>query len=321
MPSMFAEPDLDAFQRLRCAFDPHGLANPGKVMPTPRLCGEVPGPYREHPLERAGHRGAVLVSMPPDAQPRRRSRTPPRRSRAPTAEGRRVRIVGAGTKLGWGSRRADAGHRAATPPGWIGSLEHNAGDLTAILQAGVPLARRPSATFAAAGQMLALDPPLGLRAEHAATIGGVRRHRRQRAAAPPLRRAAGPGRRRDRRAQRRDDRPLRREGDQERRRLRPGQAVRRVVRDARADPVGQRPPASAARDQRDRARGDRGRSDVLAAAARRSPAAPLELEALDVAWRGGRGGLLARCAGPEPGRRAQRAARADARGRPRAGRA
>ena len=54
MPSMFAEPDLEAFQRLRCAFDPHGLANPGKVMPTPRLCGEVPGPYREHPLERAG---------------------------------------------------------------------------------------------------------------------------------------------------------------------------------------------------------------------------------------------------------------------------
>ncbi|MGH2873985.1 MAG: FAD-linked oxidase C-terminal domain-containing protein [Solirubrobacteraceae bacterium] len=54
MPAMFSEPDLDAFQRLRCAFDPHGLANPGKVMPAPRLCGEVPGPYRQHPLERAG---------------------------------------------------------------------------------------------------------------------------------------------------------------------------------------------------------------------------------------------------------------------------
>ncbi len=54
MPAMFSEPDLETFQRLRCAFDPHGLANPGKVMPTPRLCGEVPGPYREHPLERAG---------------------------------------------------------------------------------------------------------------------------------------------------------------------------------------------------------------------------------------------------------------------------
>jgi glycolate oxidase len=54
MPKMFSEADLDAFQRLRCAFDPDGLANPGKVMPTPRLCGEVPGPYREHPLEKAG---------------------------------------------------------------------------------------------------------------------------------------------------------------------------------------------------------------------------------------------------------------------------
>jgi glycolate oxidase len=54
MPAMFEEPDLDAFQRLRCAFDPDGLANPGKVMPTPRLCGEVPGPYRRHPLEEAG---------------------------------------------------------------------------------------------------------------------------------------------------------------------------------------------------------------------------------------------------------------------------
>jgi glycolate oxidase len=54
MPKMFAEADLDAFQKLRCAFDPAGLANPGKVMPTPRLCGEVPGPYRQHPLEAAG---------------------------------------------------------------------------------------------------------------------------------------------------------------------------------------------------------------------------------------------------------------------------
>ncbi|MBV9197751.1 MAG: FAD-binding protein [Solirubrobacterales bacterium] len=54
MPRMFSEPDLSAFQKLRCAFDPDGLANPGKVMPTPRLCGEVPGPYRVHPLEAAG---------------------------------------------------------------------------------------------------------------------------------------------------------------------------------------------------------------------------------------------------------------------------
>jgi glycolate dehydrogenase FAD-linked subunit len=54
MPSMFSERDLETFERVRRAFDPNGLANPGKVIPTPRLCGEVPGPYRAHPLERLG---------------------------------------------------------------------------------------------------------------------------------------------------------------------------------------------------------------------------------------------------------------------------
>jgi glycolate oxidase len=54
MPLMFGEADLAAMQRLRRGFDPHGLANPGKLFPTPRLCGEVPGPYRAHPLEKAG---------------------------------------------------------------------------------------------------------------------------------------------------------------------------------------------------------------------------------------------------------------------------
>ncbi len=54
MPSMFSERDLEVFERVRRAFDPDGIANPGKVIPTPRLCGEVPGPYRPHPLERLG---------------------------------------------------------------------------------------------------------------------------------------------------------------------------------------------------------------------------------------------------------------------------
>jgi len=54
MPRMFSERDLQTFERLRRAFDPLGLCNPGKVIPTPRLCGEVPGPYRIHALERIG---------------------------------------------------------------------------------------------------------------------------------------------------------------------------------------------------------------------------------------------------------------------------
>ena len=54
MPGMFSERDLAVFERLRRAFDPDGICNPGKVLPTPRLCGEVPGPFRLHPLERIG---------------------------------------------------------------------------------------------------------------------------------------------------------------------------------------------------------------------------------------------------------------------------
>jgi glycolate oxidase len=54
MPKLFGARDLETMLRLRSAFDPDGIANPGKIFPTPRLCGEVPGPYRAHPLERAG---------------------------------------------------------------------------------------------------------------------------------------------------------------------------------------------------------------------------------------------------------------------------
>ncbi|MBJ7609142.1 MAG: FAD-binding protein [Candidatus Dormibacteraeota bacterium] len=54
MPKMFSEGALEVFTRVRAAFDPDGVCNPGKVLPTPRLCGEVPGPYRPHPLEIAG---------------------------------------------------------------------------------------------------------------------------------------------------------------------------------------------------------------------------------------------------------------------------
>jgi glycolate oxidase len=54
MPKLFGARDLETMLRVKSAFDPDGLANPGKAFPTPRLCGEVPGPYRAHPLERAG---------------------------------------------------------------------------------------------------------------------------------------------------------------------------------------------------------------------------------------------------------------------------
>lgn len=54
MPRMFGADDLTTMDRVRSAFDPRRLCNPGKLLPTPRLCGEAPGPYRPHPLEEAG---------------------------------------------------------------------------------------------------------------------------------------------------------------------------------------------------------------------------------------------------------------------------
>jgi glycolate oxidase FAD binding subunit len=89
--------------------------------------------------------------------------------RAHGTAGQAVRPVGGGTKLSWGG---------AGPAGAVdldtGSLnrilEHNVGDFTAVLEAGVRLADAQAA-FAAEGQMLALDPPLGV--GDGATVGGV----------------------------------------------------------------------------------------------------------------------------------------------------
>jgi glycolate oxidase FAD binding subunit len=78
--------------------------------------------------------------------------------------GLRVRPIGGGTKLDRTPEPADVELSTA---GLHRIVEHNAGDLTAILQAGVRLARAQEA-FAAAGQMLALDPP-----DTGATIGGI----------------------------------------------------------------------------------------------------------------------------------------------------
>jgi glycolate oxidase len=54
MGDLFADADLETMNYVRCAFDPERAFNPGKVFPTPRLCGDVPGPYRAHPSEVAG---------------------------------------------------------------------------------------------------------------------------------------------------------------------------------------------------------------------------------------------------------------------------
>ena len=54
MSKMFAEPDLETMQLVRCAFDPQKICNPDKIFPRTRMCGERPGTYQPHPLEVAG---------------------------------------------------------------------------------------------------------------------------------------------------------------------------------------------------------------------------------------------------------------------------
>ena len=77
-----------------------------------------------------------------------------------------VRFRGAGTKQAWPPAAPPEALELSTA-GLTQIVEHNAGDLTAVLEAGVPLAEA-QALFAKAGQRLALDPPDG-----GATLGGV----------------------------------------------------------------------------------------------------------------------------------------------------
>jgi glycolate oxidase FAD binding subunit len=226
---------------------------------------------------------------------------------AAAAEGCRVRILGAGTKLGWGNPGIPADTELHTT-GLDQILEHNAGDMTATLEAGVPL-ELAQRTFAAAGQMLALDPPLRVSGSASgATIGGVVAT----GDCGPLRHRYGAPR---------DlvvgvtvalsDGTIARAG---------GKVIKNVAGydlaklfagsygtlgvilslNVRLHPM---------HETSVTALGASTAAHVLASAAVALAAAALEFEALDVAWNGGRGTLLARCAGPEAPRRARRAAR------------
>ena len=80
------------------------------------------------------------------------------------AKGGAVRPVGGGTKP-WGPR----GDEAPLETGALCRLlEHNVGDFTAILEAGMPFAEA-QATFAEHGQALAWDPPVSA----GSTVGGI----------------------------------------------------------------------------------------------------------------------------------------------------
>jgi glycolate oxidase FAD binding subunit len=223
---------------------------------------------------------------------------------AAAASGDAVRITGARTKLSWGAPTEERGLELETI-GLDEVVEHNAGDLTAVLQAGVPLAHAQE-RFSACEQMLALDPWLGSAQE--ATLGGILAT----GDSGPLRHRYGAPR---------DlvlgmtvvlsDGTVARSG---------GQVIKNVAgydlaklfcgsfgtlgmivsANVRLHP---RPVATAT------AHGVGGDPAVVARAALALAGAPLELEALDFSYGPGRGAVLARCGGAQAAARAQRVAR------------
>jgi glycolate oxidase FAD binding subunit len=220
-------------------------------------------------------------------------------------KGSAARFRGGGTKLSWGNQTGSS-HVELSFAELDRTLEHNVGDLTASYQAGAPLARIQQ-ELAKTGQRFALDPSLGLGDRRDATIGGVLAT----GDSGPLRHRYGAPR---------DlvlgvtvalsDGTIARSG---------GKVIKNVAgydlaklftgsfgtlgailsANVRLHPLPESTAtALAACDS----------AETLAAAAQALSAAPLELEAFDVAWRSGRGGLLAQVAGTQTRRRAARVA-------------
>src|SRR5436190_13268072 len=61
LPLIFSEDDMNAMLRVRAAFDPSGLCNPGKIIPLPRGCGEARAVATASPLPLGEGKGEGLA--------------------------------------------------------------------------------------------------------------------------------------------------------------------------------------------------------------------------------------------------------------------
>jgi glycolate oxidase subunit GlcD len=184
LPLVFSDADMDAMLRVRAAFDPLGLCNPGKIIPMLRGCGEAKAIATEKPEpaevqvhsetrintdEKHGlslgqivgdehvmsENGSVIVSP---ASAEEISEVMKLASR----EGWKVLPAGGGT---WLKSKADL---IVSTQRLNQIIEHEPADLIAVAQAGVKLVDF-NAKLVENGQWLPLDPPDDGRA----TIGGV----------------------------------------------------------------------------------------------------------------------------------------------------
>jgi D-lactate dehydrogenase (cytochrome) len=180
LPLVFSDADMNAMLRVRAAFDPLGICNPGKIVPMLRGCGE-------------GRAVAQTLDQPVIERRRQVVARPERSSLAEivgeeniSSSGESVLVLpGSIEELSEVIRFAAVEGLSITPVGGMTLvnkntdliistsrlnqiIEHEPADLIAIAQAGVKLSDF-NATLSANGQWLPLDPPDDGRA----TLGGV----------------------------------------------------------------------------------------------------------------------------------------------------
>src|SRR2546421_1705608 len=69
LPLIFSDDDMDTMLRVRAAFDPSGLCNPGKIIPLPRGCGEA----RAVATQEVSEPGAVATGSTPAVEVKERT--------------------------------------------------------------------------------------------------------------------------------------------------------------------------------------------------------------------------------------------------------
>ena len=193
LPLVFSDTDMDAMLRVRAAFDPLGLCNPGKIIPMLRGCGEAKAIASDNGS--AAQTRATVVTTPEtvtriiaDFEPDRALNSVARIvGEAHVCSNNNTVIVSPASaeEISEILRLASAEGWTVMPAGgmtWIKStanlivrttrlnqiIEHEPADLIAIAQAGVTLTDF-NTKLAENGQWLPLDPPDDGRA----TLGGV----------------------------------------------------------------------------------------------------------------------------------------------------
>jgi D-lactate dehydrogenase (cytochrome) len=186
LPLIFSEADMSAMLRVRSAFDPEGLMNPGKIIPVLRGCGEGRAAASVSNNGNGERHIPAAVFAParvensfkqqvPSAGAGDVTRTEQPHSAAAVSEilahayanERSVVPQGSGTFI-------DAGNPIVRTDFWLRAsslnriIEHEPADLIASAEAGVTLTEF-NAELRARGQWLPIDPP----DDGSATLGGI----------------------------------------------------------------------------------------------------------------------------------------------------